>query len=91
MTTITGATDLRGEGTRSLAPVRVWLYAIAVLIVAMILVGGATRPDRFRPVDHRVAADPRHHPAAQRRRVAGGIPEIPADPGIPARQPGHDA
>jgi cytochrome c oxidase assembly protein subunit 15 len=43
MTTITGATDLRGEGTRSLAPVRVWLYAIAVLIVAMILVGGATR------------------------------------------------
>jgi cytochrome c oxidase assembly protein subunit 15 len=43
MTTITGATDLRGEGARSLAPVRVWLYAIAVLIVAMILVGGATR------------------------------------------------
>ncbi len=43
MTTITGATDLRGEGTRSLAPVRVWLTAIAVLIVAMIIVGGATR------------------------------------------------
>ncbi len=43
MTTITGATDLRGEKSRSLAPVRVWLYVIAVLIVAMILVGGATR------------------------------------------------
>lgn len=43
MTTITGATDLRGEGTRSLTPVRVWLYGIAVLIVAMIVVGGATR------------------------------------------------
>jgi len=43
MTTITGATDLRGEKTRSLAPVRIWLVAIAVLIVAMIIVGGATR------------------------------------------------
>lgn len=43
MTTITGATDLRGEGALGLTPVRVWLYAIAVLIIAMILVGGATR------------------------------------------------
>jgi cytochrome c oxidase assembly protein subunit 15 len=43
MTTITGATDLRGDGARSLAPVRIWLYAITVLIVAMIIVGGATR------------------------------------------------
>jgi len=44
MTAIAGATDLRGEGRgRSLVPVRAWLYAIAVLIVAMIVVGGATR------------------------------------------------
>jgi cytochrome c oxidase assembly protein subunit 15 len=43
MTTITGAADLRGGRTRSLGPVRVWLYAIALLILAMILVGGATR------------------------------------------------
>ena len=43
MTTITGATDLRGVGTRSLTPVRVWLYAVAILIVTMILIGGATR------------------------------------------------
>lgn len=43
MTTIAGATDLRGEKTRSLAPVRVWLHAVALLIIAMILVGGATR------------------------------------------------
>ena len=43
MTTITGATDLRGAAAPGLGPVRVWLYAIALLIVAMILVGGATR------------------------------------------------
>lgn len=43
MTTITGAADLRGEKSQSLTPVRVWLYAIALLILAMILVGGATR------------------------------------------------
>jgi cytochrome c oxidase assembly protein subunit 15 len=43
MTTIAGATDVRGEGTRSLTPVRVWLHVIALLIIAMILVGGATR------------------------------------------------
>lgn len=43
MTTITGATDLRGEATRSLMPVRVWLYVIGGLIIAMIMVGGATR------------------------------------------------
>jgi cytochrome c oxidase assembly protein subunit 15 len=43
MATITGATDLRGEAAKSLAPVRVWLYAIALLIIAMIVVGGATR------------------------------------------------
>ena len=43
MTTIAGATDLRGDQGRSLAPVRVWLHVIAVLVIAMILVGGATR------------------------------------------------
>jgi cytochrome c oxidase assembly protein subunit 15 len=44
MTTPIGATDLRGENrTRGLAPVRVWLVCVALLIVAMILVGGATR------------------------------------------------
>jgi cytochrome c oxidase assembly protein subunit 15 len=43
MATITGATDLRGETTPNRAPVRVWLYAIALLIIAMIVVGGATR------------------------------------------------
>jgi cytochrome c oxidase assembly protein subunit 15 len=43
MATITGATDLRGEAAKSLAPVRSWLYVIALLIIAMIVVGGATR------------------------------------------------
>ncbi len=43
MTTITGATDLRGEAAPGLGPVRVWLYAIALLSDAMILVGGAPR------------------------------------------------
>jgi cytochrome c oxidase assembly protein subunit 15 len=43
MTSIAGATNLRGTSARSLTPVRIWLYVIAGLIVAMILVGGATR------------------------------------------------
>src|SRR3954447_12018380 len=34
----------RGEGAKSgLAAVRVWLYALAALVVAMVAVGGATR------------------------------------------------
>ncbi|HET7714340.1 MAG TPA: COX15/CtaA family protein [Bauldia sp.] len=43
MTTIAGATDFHGEAARGLRPVRIWLYAIALLIVTMMLVGGATR------------------------------------------------
>jgi len=43
MTTIAGATDIRREKARSQTPVRVWLHAIALLIIAMIVVGGATR------------------------------------------------
>ena len=43
MTTTAGATDVRREKPRSLAPVRVWLHVIALLIIAMIIVGGATR------------------------------------------------
>lgn len=43
MTTIAGATDVRGDRARSLAPVRIWLHVVALLIIAMILVGGATR------------------------------------------------
>ena len=91
MTTITGATDLRGEGTRSLAPVRVWLYAIAVLIVAMILVGGATRLTNsglsiteWQPIHGTI---PPLNAAEWQEEFA----EIPADPGVPDRQPGDDA
>jgi cytochrome c oxidase assembly protein subunit 15 len=43
MTTIAGATDVRGERARSLTPVRIWLHVVALLVIAMILVGGATR------------------------------------------------
>ncbi len=44
MTTAISATDIRGHAAaRSPAPVQAWLYAVAVLIVAMVLVGGATR------------------------------------------------
>jgi heme a synthase len=43
MATIADATDHREPKARSLAPVRAWLYAVAALIVAMVVVGGATR------------------------------------------------
>lgn len=40
--TATGA-DPAAYGQPSLTPVRIWLYAVAVLVIAMIVVGGATR------------------------------------------------
>ena len=43
MTSIAGATDVRRETGKSMTPVRVWLHVIALLIIAMIVVGGATR------------------------------------------------
>ena len=44
MATAFGATDIKAEpAARSMAPVRWWLYAIALLIVLMVVVGGATR------------------------------------------------
>ncbi|MBN9023661.1 MAG: COX15/CtaA family protein [Rhizobiales bacterium] len=43
MTTTAGATEVRRERARSLTPVRAWLHVIALLITAMIVVGGATR------------------------------------------------
>ncbi|MCB1501270.1 MAG: COX15/CtaA family protein [Bauldia sp.] len=43
MATIADATDHREPTASSLAPIRVWLYVVAALIVAMVVVGGATR------------------------------------------------
>ena len=45
---------------------------------------------QFRPVDHRMEADPRRDTAAQRRRVAGRIPALPEDPAICRAQQGHE-
>jgi cytochrome c oxidase assembly protein subunit 15 len=42
MITADGASDAR-QPPRGYRPVRLWLYAIAVMIVAMVVVGGATR------------------------------------------------
>ena len=41
MATIADATDHREPTASSLAPIRVWLYVVAALIVAMVVVGGA--------------------------------------------------
>lgn len=43
MSVIVGATGLRSARARALRPIQIWLYAVAALIVAMMLVGGATR------------------------------------------------
>ncbi len=44
MTTVLGASDIaERRQPRSMAPVRWWLYGIALLIVLMVVVGGATR------------------------------------------------
>ena len=36
--------------------IRLWLYVVAALVLAMVLVGGATRLTKSRPFDHRVEA-----------------------------------
>ncbi len=46
--------------------------------------------DQFRPVDHRMEADPRRHPALEPRRMAGGIRQVPADSRIRGDQQGHE-
>ena len=80
----------RDRQLRNRALVRGWLY---VVLRRAVRAGAGRRrdaADRFRPVDHRVEADPRRHPAAQRRRMAGGIRQVPADPAICADQQGHE-
>ena len=64
--------------------VRIWLLAVAALIFAMVLVGGATRLTEsglsiteWKPVTGVV-------PPLSRQRMAGRVREIPGDPAIPA-------
>ena len=68
--TATLADDLR---TRA---IRLWLYAVAALIFAMVLVGGATRLTESGPLDRRMEAGDRHAAAAERGRMAGRVREI---------------
>lgn len=43
MANLAAATDIPSYRSRSSAPVRLWLFAVATLVVAMVTVGGATR------------------------------------------------
>jgi len=47
---------------------RLWLLAVAALLFVMVIVGGDAA-DGIRPVDHRMEAGDRGHPAAQRGRL----------------------
>ncbi len=47
-------------------------------------------PHGLGALHHRVAADHGGGAAALGRRLAGSVREVPADPAVPARQPGHE-
>ena len=64
--------------------VRVWLLIVALMIVAIVVVGGATRLTHAGLSITEWQAGPRRHPAAERCRVAGRVRQVPADPRIPA-------
>ncbi len=63
--------------------VRLWLYAVAALVLAMVLVGGATRLTEVRPFDHRVEAGDGGGAALVAKRLAGRVRKISGDPAIP--------
>ena len=71
--------------------IRLWLYAVAALIFAMVLVGGATRLTEFRAVDRRMEAGDRHVAADQRGRVAGRVRQVQDHSAVPAAQQRDDA
>jgi heme a synthase len=63
-----------GSNTRSLKAVRIWLYILAALVVAMIAVGGATRLTGS-GLSITEWGDPSDHRAG----LVGRVREIPAD------------
>ena len=75
---------------RHVRVLRLWLGALALLIVAMILVGGATRLTdsglsitEWKPVTGAI-------PPLSRQRVAGGLRRLPKDPRISRAQARHE-
>ena len=61
----------------------------AALVFAMVVVGGVTRLTHSGPVDRRMAAAGRRDPAAQRRRLAATVREVPAHARISAGELQH--
>ena len=53
--------------------IRLWLLAVAALMLLTVVVGGATRLTEFGPVDRRMEAGDRHGAATRCARLAGGI------------------
>ena len=63
--------------SRNRGRVRIWLGVVVLVLVALVLVGGATRLTESGLSITAVEADPRRHPAAHRRRMAGGVRALP--------------
>ncbi len=61
-----------------------WALVLLALF-CLVIVGGATRLHEFRPVDHRVEADPRRHSAAECRGMGRGIQALPAHSRVSSR------
>ena len=71
--------------------VAVWLFATAVIVFLMVVIGGITPPDGFGAVDHRVEAHHGRHPAAERRSVERGVRKVQTDSPIRPDQRRHES
>ena len=80
-----------GTAGQSSRAVRLWLFAVAALILVMVIVGGATRLTESGSVDHRMEAGDRRAAAAQRSRLAGRLRRLQADSAIFGAARRHDA
>ena len=61
--------DLASAPTAADRRVALWLLICCSMIFAMVVIGGITRLTESGPLDHRVEADQRRHPATDARRT----------------------
>ena len=83
------ATLLPIERAYAAAAVRLWLLVVAVLVLAMVVVGGATRLTGSGLSITRMAADHGRDPTAVGRRLAGAFAKYQQIPSTD-RQPRHE-
>ena len=82
---------MQETSSRGASAVRLWAFAVAALIFAMVLIGGATRLTEFGPLHHAVEAAFGRHPAAYAGGLERRVRGLQAHPAICRAQRRHDA